>query len=114
MIIIWKGKGWLVPLAAMLGFCVSASVAFSAAVALGLGIAPPLAISLLGAAGATYTLTRWITRRDETRELLDPITGEVSSFRPKHSLYFIPVAAWPYIIAATAVVPFFVEALNVA
>jgi len=111
MILIWKGKGWQVPLAAILGFVVTAEPAFKLAARFQTSLALPVALSLLGAAAATHFLVRRIERlTPAARQLVDPATGETTTMKPRHSLYFVPVAAWPYVLAGTSAIPFVVQA----
>ena len=55
-------------------------------------------------------LVWWLARTLDARQSyvgVDPDTGSEVLVRPGHSLYFIPMRLWPYVLAALGVVLFF-------
>ena len=106
MLLVWRGKGWLVAIAMIIGFSFTVPIGLSVAGLLGGEIRAALSIALLANAGLTYFVVRAIEGMDEEKRLADPATGEITVLRPKHSFYFIPACFWPYIMAATALLPF--------
>jgi hypothetical protein len=58
------------------------------------------------AAGLVHLLARFF-ERDPGRTWLDPVTGEQVCLRAKHSLFFVPMHFWPYILLGLGVLPLF-------
>jgi hypothetical protein len=56
-------------------------------------------IGMLLAAAIVYGLHRLIEARQLPRAFVDKATGEEVIVKPKHDFFFIPLKAWPYILA---------------
>jgi hypothetical protein len=68
----------------------------------------PKLLALWLAAAITWALSRYAMKK-EGRVLIDKYTGEEVIFRPQHSLFFINIAHWAYILFAAGIVFFFVR-----
>ncbi|MEI2388065.1 hypothetical protein [Breoghania sp. JC706] len=98
MFIIWSGWG-LCTLAigfvgAFIAVLLSHSLGFPAALAIGFGIA----------ALGNHFLARWRNDPSRQRELVDPQSGETVILRDRSTLFFIPIAAWTYIVLVLLVI----------
>ncbi|MBS1583230.1 MAG: hypothetical protein JST66_13610 [Bacteroidetes bacterium] len=93
MIIVFKGRGWLVPLTGI------ASVAVCAIA----GLKDPIIVwSTFGLSGLVdhYLGRKWNSA--EGRLYQDLHTGDVVEVRPEHSFFWIPMQYWLYIKLAIA------------
>lgn len=98
MFIIWSGWG-LATLA--IGF-VGAFVAALASASI--GPAAALALGAVLAAAGNFFLARWRNDPSRQRQLVDPQSGETVILKDRSSLFFIPIAAWTYIVLVVAVI----------
>ncbi|PTW60389.1 hypothetical protein C8N35_10410 [Breoghania corrubedonensis] len=98
MFIIWSGWGICTLAIGFLGAFIAAllgrALGFPAAIAIGFGIA----------ALGNYFLARWRNDPSRQRELVDPQSGETVVLKDRSTLFFIPIAAWTYIVLALLVV----------
>ncbi len=98
--IVWSGKGLIVPLVAFvvagLGGLIGDTIGrqmnqpgdFAFSVGLGVGfILSGLALMVV-----------WPRLRSDTRVLVDPKTQQRIAFNDRSSLFFIPVSAWSYLL----------------
>ena len=98
--IIWQGYGPLTVVFAILG------IVFGAFISPSEPGAWQGTVGLLLAAAANYFTAKKLAKR--TRTLIDPETGQEVILKFSHSLFFIPMLYWSYIIAALAVAPLFI------
>jgi hypothetical protein len=54
---------------------------------------------MLLAAAIVYGLHRLIDAHQSPRAFVDKVTGEEIIVKPKNDLFFIPLKAWPYLLA---------------
>ena len=96
--LIWQGYGLLVILYAVVGFV--SGVLFSTTI----DQSWPVALGLLLGATANYFTAKKLESKSKT--LIDPETGQEVILKRGHSLFFIPMMYWTYIIAGIAVLIF--------
>jgi len=100
--LVWRGCGSLVLLLSMLGWRVA-----TAATDYVLGEPPSeaaqtdvAAIGLLLGAALVLALDVVLGRNERPRGLLVWLFGFRNGFAPRHEFLLVPVAAWPYLLAA--------------
>jgi hypothetical protein len=104
--IIWRGKGILVLLIAILGFMGGIALAVGAAGVFGIAkeqtarFGPPF--GLLIAAVGNFYFARYLDDPAKHRTLVDPRTNQTFVFKDSSSLMFIPVRFWTYIFIVFA------------
>src|SRR5262249_42131642 len=104
--IIWRGKGILVLLIAILGFMVGTGLAVGIAGVFGMAaeqtarFGPSFGL-LIGAVGNFY-FARYLDDPAKHRTLVDPRTNQTFVFKDNSSLMFIPVRFWTYILIVFA------------
>jgi hypothetical protein len=94
--IIWSGLGILTAVIALLGFAGGGAL---------IKVLPqPYAIpaGLLIAAAVNFAFASWASDPSKGREMIDAKTGQRIILLRRHSLFFIPVRYWTYIIAVAA------------
>ncbi|MGI9405539.1 MAG: hypothetical protein ACR2O4_04135 [Hyphomicrobiaceae bacterium] len=65
--------------------------------------------AMVAAAGLTYFFHMLVTGRETGKTVIDKQTGEEFHLEKKeHSLFFIPVGYWPFVLLAAAVGIYFV------
>jgi hypothetical protein len=108
--LIWSGRGWLVAVIAFACFLLSELVSEAA-----LGDHSyyqthgwPKLVAFLVAAGIIWVLGAARVFSESERKLVDKKTGEEVTLTPRHSLFFIPVRFWPFVLAALGVLFLFV------
>ena len=98
MFIIWSGWGICTLVIGLIGAFIAAllsqSLGFPTALAVGFGLA----------AAGNFLLARWRNDPSRQRELLDPQSGETVILRDRSTLFFIPIAAWTYIVLVLLVI----------
>lgn len=97
--IIWCGKGiWVLWIT--LGVVVASQWVFSAVLpdASAMGYGMPMGVSLLLAAAACYPFGQFTRKRKGV--VLD---GELGLDGGHHSLFFVPVHFWPYLLGAIGI-----------
>lgn len=97
--IIWQGYGLLAAVYAVIGFV------FGAVFTGEDNAVWPVAIGLLLAAAANYFTAKKLA--SNTKTLIDPENGQEVILKKAHSLFFIPMMYWTYIMAAFALVLLF-------
>ncbi len=107
--IVWNGLGILVPIIAFLFFLVANLAADGL---LGEGFYeshgwPKLAAALVGAVSIWF-LGRYLNSRG-TRTLIDEETGEKVVLGNKHSLFFLKMEYWAFVLVGFGVVMLLVE-----
>ena len=102
--IVWRGKGLLVPLAFILGGALT-NIIF---MALHLNVTNRTDSIILGcmmgifSAGINYLLTKKFVS-DQVRYMIDEATGQRIAFRDRSSFMFIPNRYWTWIFATTCI-----------
>ncbi|MDJ0930785.1 hypothetical protein [Breoghania sp.] len=98
MFVIWSGWGIAILATGFVGAFITAlssqSLGFPAAFAIGFGLT----------AIGNFLLARWRNDPSRTRQLVDPQSGETVIVKGRSSLFFIPIAAWTYIVLVLLVV----------
>ena len=98
--IVWSGKGLIVPLVAFvfgaLGTGIGGGIGKSVATLGEAGTPFGMAIGLILSGIALTFVWKWL--RNEDRVLVDPKTNQRIVYQDGSSLFFIPVAAWSYIL----------------
>jgi hypothetical protein len=107
--IVWRGYGILVLIFAVIGYGLGK---FGAEQIWGSPLPPAYRpgaelVGMLLAAAIVYGLQRLIEARQSPRAFIDKASGEEIIVRPRHDLFFIPLKAWPYILALLGVLFFF-------
>jgi membrane protein implicated in regulation of membrane protease activity len=106
--IIWSGFGFLV---ALIGFgCLVltqfiANALFQNAAYYQTHGWPKL-VAFLIAALLVYFLSR-VLERQQGRAMIDKATGREVVLKPRHSLFFVPLKYWPYILVGLGVIALF-------
>lgn len=93
MILVFEGRGWVVPVTAMVagGLCALT------------GLKDPLVFwPVIGLSGVVdhYLGRRW--EKQEGRWVQDLMTGEITEEKPTHSFFWVPVKYWLYVKLALA------------
>ena len=107
--IVWRGKGLLVPLAFILGGTLT-NIIF---MALHLNVSNRTDSIILGcmmgifSADINYLLTKKFVS-DQVRYMIDEETGQRIAFRDRSSFMFIPNRYWTWIFAVTCILVSFV------
>lgn len=98
--IVWSGKGLIVPLVAFvvagIGGMLGEMAGKQASLLGDLGFSYGLALGLL-LSGLVLKLL-WPKLRGEARVLVDPKTNQRIQFEDRSSLFFVPVPIWSYIL----------------
>ncbi|MBE9599422.1 hypothetical protein [Pedobacter sp. MC2016-24] len=97
MFIIWKGYGFLVPFItiAIVGVI---SVVFWKLFPTTLFLGP--CIGSFAAAAAVWFIGNKFNSADKNRVMIDKQSGQEFLFKPDHSLFFIKMQYWAFVIAA--------------
>ena len=109
--IVWTGRGWVV---ALLSFALFLATELTTEAISGDSSYyqqhgwTKLAPFLLSAA-ITFALLALGVFREERRTLVDEQTGAEVKLRRRHTLFFIPMRYWPWILVALGIVFFFVR-----
>jgi len=100
MIIIWRGYGFLVPFIAaaiIVPFSVVIWQVFPASIFLG------PCIGSFAAAAAIWFLGKKFNSSSKNRIMIDKASGQEFLFKPNHSLFFIKMQYWAYVVGAAGV-----------
>jgi hypothetical protein len=102
-VIIWSGWGILVGLVAI-GVLALLNVAIDAALGTGFYAAHiwPKLVSWVLAGALSWPLARWLEARPG-RMVVDKASGRELMLKPRHSLFFVPVRYWPFILAGIGI-----------
>ncbi len=107
--IVWRGYGILVLVITVAGYALGKLVAeqiWGAPLPPAYRSGAELAGMLLAAA-IVYGLQRLIDTHQSPRAFVDKVTGEEIIVKPKNDLFFIPLPAWPYLLALLGLWLFF-------
>jgi L-lactate permease len=99
-VFIWQGLGFLVVV-----------IFFAVSIIVERLVGPPYADNPIFV-GASLTLTaiivylwqQWLAKRpkQQPRQLVDAKTGQAVVIKPRHSLFFVSIQWWPYILGVLA------------
>lgn len=109
--IIWRGLGILVPFATLI-CTIGVHVAGQAITGYGeeFGANPLLtALSMVLSGLACFVISHIISKVKPPRVYIDPETGERVLFKEKHSLFFIDIKYWGFILPIIGLITIFTK-----
>jgi hypothetical protein len=97
MLVIWRGFGFLIVLAAAIGVALAVAVSF-AFQSVGIKVPDGYLIAMMGicVTAVCYGTTVLLERTDKGRAVIDKNTGQELLLRRRDSLFFMPVRWWTY------------------
>lgn len=108
-VIIWQGRGYLVPLIVLLLLALTEAAMRALFQDPGYSEGHGWAV-LVGLSLSAAVIWQLAIRLDARpgRVVTDEATGQQMELKPRHALFFIPLRRWPSILVAIGVIAFFV------